>query len=240
MGWWSTEINGGDTSMDVEGVLASFMGLDEEADDYDGIVESGELTTDVVRSFLSAKCDDNGHGFAGRMIENGEGSILYTVLGALLMEAGTEIPEDFRTEIIQQACLDRWADTNEERKVVIEEFIETLENYVDGTPTDLARGAFFDRAAKPDYIGAKPSVPMSILPLADLMPRIGAILITNLTTPAHAPTMWNVVGYERGRLIGRCQHHEKLFNIDDIRDYINSSVVDIRLFELNELTVIGV
>lgn len=237
MGWWSTEINGGDTPMDVEGCLSNFMGLDEEADDYDGIVESGKLTTDVVRSFLTTECDDNGHGFAGRMIENGEGSILYTVLGALLMEAGAEIPKDFRVEIIQQARLDRWADTNNEREVIIEEFIETLENYVNGTPTDLARGAFMDRATRPDYIGDDSCGEPNDRPLEDLMPRIGAILITNIKSP-HSPTLWNVVGYKRGRLICRCERTEKMFTAEDIRRLMDGSVVDVRLFELNELTIV--
>lgn len=234
MGWWSTEINGGDTSMDVEGILASFMGLDEEADDYDGVVESGKLTTEVVQAFLYVECTDGGHGFADRMIENGEGSILYTVLGALLMEAGAEIPKDFRTEIIQQAYLDRWAANNEERGVVIEEFIETLENYVDGTPTDLARGDFMSRATTPGYVGDTRARAL-FGPLTALMQRISAMLITNVKTGSPS-TLWTVVGYKRGRLICRHDNTEQMFTEEQIRNLLGHERYEIKLYQLAELT----
>lgn len=237
MGWWSTEINGGDIPMDIEGCLAEFMGLDYEADDYDGVAESGRLTTKVVRSFLSYKHLNDERGFADSMIDGGQGSILYTVLGAMLMEAGAEIPVDFRAEIIKNACLDRWADDNEERQVVIEEFIETLENYVDGVPTELARGSFFDRMAKTDYTGAEPCAATPMLPLADLMPRIGAVLISFVGSK-QPPVMYNVVGYERGLLLCRSGHEDRILTLDNLRSLQKHEEYELRLFELNELTIV--
>lgn len=233
MGCWSTEINGGDTSMDIEGSLAEFMALDEDLDSYEGVAQSGKLTSEVVYAFLS----DNDSFWIKSMNKCDDLSVLYAVLGEMLMEAGAPITEEFRALIIEHAKTDRWAKENSERQVVIEEFCEAMENYVDGTPTELARGAFFDRAAKPDYIGDDSHDAPSDQPLADLMPRIGAILITNRSKTAYAPTLWNVVGYERGRLICRCQHTERLFTADNIRFFMDSAVVDIRLFELNELRV---
>lgn len=234
MGWWSTEINGGDTPMDIEGSLAEFMGLDEMSDDFDGVVASGKLTAEIVNAFLS----DNDSFWIKSMHKSDDLSVLYTVLGELLMEAGAPITEEFRALIIEHAETDRWAKENPERQVVIEEFCEAMENYVDGTPTELARGAFMDRATTVGYI-ANPTCHdiHPPRPLADLMPKISAILITNLIAPAPAPTLWNVVGYERGRLICRCQHQELMLTADDIRDYMGSVGVDIRLFELNELRV---
>lgn len=234
MGCWSTEINGGDTSMDIEGSLAEFMGLDEESDDFDGVAASGKLTAEIVNAFLS----DNDSFWIKSMNKCEDLSILYAVLGELLMEAGAPITEEFRALIIEHAETDRWAKENPERQVVIEEFCEAMENYVDGTPTELARGAFIDRATTLGYV-AKPTCHdiYPPRPLADLMPRISAILITNRIKPTLAPTLWNVVGYERGRLVCRCQNIEKLFTADNIRFYMDSATVDIELYELNELRV---
>lgn len=235
MGWWSTEINGGDTPMDIESTLATFMGLDldEASEEWSTPVESGRLTYEVVRRFIA-----NDIGLVNKMFNNNESSILYTVLGELLMEAGAKIPAKFRKDIIGHARLDAWADESPEREIVIEEFIEALENYVDGVPAELARGAVFNRAAKPDYIGAEPSGLLTMLPLADLMPRIGAVLIKYVNSN-HPPIMYNVVGYTRGRLVCRCGSEERIVTLDNLRHLQDHEDYELRLFELNELTIIG-
>jgi hypothetical protein len=235
MGWWSTEINGGDTPMDIEGCLASFMGLnqdeDADADEWLTPVSSGWLTMEVVEAFLEKETD-----LLDESIDHNETSILFTVLGALLMEAGAAIPEDFRKRITVHARHDTWAETSEERKVVIEEFIETLENYVDGTPTELARGSFFDLYSRDIYV-AKPTCHdiWPPRPLADLMTRISAFRIDHISNPDYHSTLWQVIGYARGRLLVRDKSKEELVTESDLRSLLDSKTLKITLYEFNEL-----
>lgn len=232
MGCWSTEINGGDTPMDIECCLADFMRLDTESDDYEGIPESGKLTADVVRSFLETETK-----LVDSLALCEEISILYAVLGALLMEAGADIPEDFRAEIIEQARLDRWAKESEERKVVIEQFVRTLEEYDNETPTELPRGDFFDINTQPDYIGTEShgnTPPRQRL--HNLMPRICALSVNNLKTE-RPPTMFYVVGYAEGRLLARSKHDKMLLTEADLRRLHEDPQYELQLFEFNELTI---
>jgi len=228
MGWWSTNINGGDTPMDIEGALCDFMGLDQEADDFDGVVESGKLTTEVVYAFLGNK----GSKIIKSMHKSDELSILYSVLGELLMEAGATINEEFRALIIEHANTDTWAEESPERRVIIEEFCEAMESYTDGEASTLPRGDFMDRATTPGYIGNYAGT-APIDTLENLMPRIGGILVTK---PDEHPKLWNVVGYQRGMLICRDKHTEVIITKDEVRDLLNHKEYVVEIYEFIQLT----
>jgi len=125
MGWWSADIMGGDTPMDMEIVIYQALDLDTDS----------PLPKEIDLEPMLKKVKDDDEYWLG------EGAnIFYQVLGVMMMKYGCTIPDHLKNQMIDAAKNDEWAkeDGEDERKDVMTGFIQALELY-DGTKPIVIR-----------------------------------------------------------------------------------------------------
>ena len=116
MGWWSSDIMGGDTPLDCKSILYEIVGVDQFSNKK---LKASHFSTEAITQYLekSEEIDD---------------TINYQVLGVLMMGAKAPIDESLKTSIIDACENDEWGNEDEERKSKLNEFIDQLKKY-DGT-----------------------------------------------------------------------------------------------------------
>lgn len=136
MGWWSKDIMGGDSPLDVEGKIFEICNVEQFPED-DSV---GKLTKKDFEKNLPTILEHL------RKIENNpyydEFAIGYQVLGVLMMKCGATIDEDLKIEIRSASETDSWAAEDDERREIVNNFHKALDSY-DGTPIEIrSRGLF--------------------------------------------------------------------------------------------------
>lgn len=135
MGWWSAGIMGGDTPLDYEWNILGIVGLTERQQDA---VLDGKATPKMLLA-IQKKFNAN----LDRLLkwcEQMEDPIAYQVLSVEMMRYGATISPELRKTMIEEGYnlddADEWNDDSE-RVDTMENWKMTVENYVDGTPTEL-------------------------------------------------------------------------------------------------------
>jgi hypothetical protein len=142
MGWWSATIMGGDEPLDIEGAVYKVCRIEK----FSGI-EVGKIVQNMIpKEVLKDKMGDILERFKKMEREGYERPILYQVLGTMIMEIGMEIDEELRTTIVDESLKDRWAQLAEDRRIYVDNFVETLRKY-DGTPTEIEYEGLMDKMA---------------------------------------------------------------------------------------------
>lgn len=137
MGWWSTGILGGDTPYDFK-------------DEIYEICEVEEFDDSTVHHKIPKKT------FADKLPEileyieasDYDKEIGYQVLGVMMMEVGAEIGPELKEKMILAAQEDVWAQEDEERKAVMEQFVQSLRSYESSTPIVIRTPGLFETIAK--------------------------------------------------------------------------------------------
>jgi hypothetical protein len=133
MGWWSTDILGGDTPLDYKDQFYDIC-------EIDAFSEEGEVKTsahvleehlDEILAFLDKD-------------EWGEAGIGYQVLAVLMMEAGANISKDLRFEMVNACNEDEWAKGDEDRQRSILGLLNALEVYDNQTPIKINSKGLFE------------------------------------------------------------------------------------------------
>jgi len=128
MGWWSTDIMGGDTPLDFEDEIFDICGTEKFTDDYS---VRNELTAESLEKNLPQILET---------LRNAADPVGFQVLGVLMMKAGATISPELKDEIVEMAKKDDWDE--EERVATIQNFCQAVETY-DGTPVVInSRGLF--------------------------------------------------------------------------------------------------
>lgn len=120
MGWWSTEIMGGDTPMDWEDHFFTIC----DADKYDDDGNLIKIKKDVFAKKLK-------HLVNRIDIVKHEPQIGWQVLAVMMMEAGAKIPDDIKEQMVLSCETDPWSKENPERKTHTEALKATLNTYED-------------------------------------------------------------------------------------------------------------
>lgn len=137
MGWWSTDIMGGDTPLDFEDAFYEIAGVEKFPEsggktklNKETVEKNFDRFTDVVH-----KCSY-------------EQEIGWQVLAVVALSAGINIPVVAIAEM-KQACMnDQWATEDNERRITIDSLLNSLNTY-DGTPIIInSRGLFEVMAQK--------------------------------------------------------------------------------------------
>jgi len=124
MGWWSTDIMGGDTPLDYKDAFYDICGVDE-------FPETGvrvKLTREDMETHLNEMVE-----FIDKN-EWDDSDIGYQVLGVLLMRAGATINGDLRDFIMQACENDAWATMDDERQIATTNLFNAIRDYENGTP----------------------------------------------------------------------------------------------------------
>ena len=136
MGWWSATVMGGDTPLDYQGDMVDLCGVDYDkfADmDYDHTKIRSEIESNLDK--LVEYCNS---------VKYGEPEIAWQVLGVIILESGSKLPDDIKTKIVEAADNDDWAQEDEERNRYMKAFKYAVENY-NGTPTEIEYEGLFQK-----------------------------------------------------------------------------------------------
>lgn len=132
MGWWSTQIMGGDHPMDREcdifaeiGIKPSRVHLVKKENIRKRLIER---LPNLIESFSKRKDDDL--------------SISFQVLAFVLMKYGVPISQEVKDNLIEKISLDEWAKEEPERAKNIHYLIEDLKSYEGEPQTTHQRGLF--------------------------------------------------------------------------------------------------
>ena len=132
MGWWSTDILGGDTPLDFLYEIGQMVDSEDlyTERDIDGVKEKLEGLI---------PCIDKGTVFEE---DEYEFYIGYQVLAVKMLEYGVKLPEKTKKALIHYINEDEWAKEDEERKETIENLISAIKNH-DGEKLEIrSRGLF--------------------------------------------------------------------------------------------------
>jgi hypothetical protein len=133
MGWWSDDIMGGDTPLDLQSFIYDALGFiqyPEDSDEEVRIPSDGFDYKKIVKFLKDRDGDDY-------WLKSDTGNIFHQVLGILMMESGAPINKTLKAKMIKAAKNDEWANEDggdEDRKDKMDAFIAKLKNY-DGTST---------------------------------------------------------------------------------------------------------
>jgi hypothetical protein len=133
MGWWSTDIMGGDTPLDYKDAFFDICEVNEFPEDDSRV----ELTKEDLEQNLTQ--------ILQFLNENkwGESSIGFQVLAVLMMKAGAKIDMPVKVRMLEAISTDEWAQEDEEREVAIKGLYEALSVYDGKTPIYIkSRGLF--------------------------------------------------------------------------------------------------
>lgn len=140
MGWWSKDIMGGDSPLDVEDAIYDICKVEKFPDEGDtGVItpKRFEKHWDEIIKFVRGEENNSYYD---------EHAIAFQVLGVMMMRVGAPISDDLKKEIIAASQTDAWAydpeHGDEERKAIVDGFHKAIEAY-DGTPIVIkSRGLF--------------------------------------------------------------------------------------------------
>lgn len=137
MGWWSTDIIGGDAPLDFEDAIYNICGIDkfpEEGGKARISAATLEENLDEIVAMIDEDTYDNGIG--------------YQVLGVMMMESGAEISPDLRFEITRSCTEDEWAKEDEDRQTSILGLLGALDAYDNKTPIIIKSKGLFEMIAE--------------------------------------------------------------------------------------------
>jgi hypothetical protein len=138
MGWWSTDIMGGDTPLDFEDAFFGICKV-EKFPEGGGMAK---LTKEDLENNLPEIID---------MLEDtrSEQEIGYQVLAVLMLRAGAKIPERTRGRMEEACHMDDWSHDNAEREIAVGGLLKAIEAYDNKTPIIIkSRGLFEVMAEK--------------------------------------------------------------------------------------------
>ena len=147
MGWWSEDIMGGDSPLDLQSFIYDALDINQYPnDDYEKVVKipKDAFNYEKIIKYLKDKDADNYY------LTGDDGNIFHQVLGVMMMEVGAPISDELKANMIIAAEQDEWANEdggNEDRKVRMNNFIATLKSY-NGTPTVIISAGLFETIAK--------------------------------------------------------------------------------------------
>lgn len=142
MGWWSTDIMGGDTPLDFEDTYYDICKVEKFIEKDNSYVRQ-ELTKEAIEANINELVD-----FVDAD-KWGDRNIGYQVLAVLMLKAGAFISGDLQDFMMQACENDEWAQEDEDRKVATTGLFNALAAYDNQTPIIIkSRGLFEVMAEK--------------------------------------------------------------------------------------------
>jgi len=135
MGWWSTDIIGGDTPLDWEDEFYNIAGIEK-------FHEKGKINY-IPKKLLEQKQNEYSD-----LLDCTEGyrepEIGYQVLAVMMMRAGASIDPIIKGKMFTAAIGDRWSQECSERRETIQGLISALKQYDGKTPILIRSKGLFE------------------------------------------------------------------------------------------------
>jgi len=140
MGWWSTDLMGGDSPLDWQGALYDKLDIPYFDEDHtnvgthDGISEirPKEMSRTTQNNLIQYILDSTESSYE-KYGECDSRSIGMQVLSLMILKSGAKMTKKNKTELSKWIKLDEWGKENDERKDHIDDLLNAIEKY-DGKP----------------------------------------------------------------------------------------------------------
>jgi hypothetical protein len=133
MGWWSTDILGGDTPLDWEDEFYEIANVEKWGEDV-----KNNIPREVIEQYQQSFSD-----LLDSTDYSGEAEIGYQVLAVMMMEVGASIDPIIKAKMVSAALSDEWANNDTEREETMQGLVKALSQYKPGTPILIkSRGLF--------------------------------------------------------------------------------------------------
>lgn len=142
MGWWSKDIMGGDTPLDIQDNICDLVGVHSFTETDKNAKEAvwlSENWKEVIKHFQYQE-------FWKGWFED-EGYLVYQIIGYLLIRVGAPVDDELKQLLIKACEQDDWAKEDDDRKEVIDNFKQVIENYK-GEAVPLTSSGLFEVIAK--------------------------------------------------------------------------------------------
>jgi hypothetical protein len=137
MGWWSTDIMGGDSPLDAKDEIFGICHVEEFPETGTQVSLTKEDISNNLPKILEYVRSQANNPYYD------EKAIAYQVLGVLMMKAGAEISPELKTEILEASDTDSWSETNDDRARTVQNFHKAIEAYDNVNPVLItSRGLF--------------------------------------------------------------------------------------------------
>lgn len=133
MGWWSDDVMGGDTPLDLQSFIYDALDINQYPEgDEDISIPADAFDYKKIVKYLK---DREGNDY---WLKGDTGNIFHQVLGIMMMESGAPINKTLKAKMIKAAKLDDWAcEGDEDRRDKMDSFISVLNQYDSSTPTKI-------------------------------------------------------------------------------------------------------
>lgn len=135
MGWWSTDIMGGDSPLDWEDSFYSICKVKKWPDDSS---EMAQIPKEALQAHVEKIVEE-----IEEVRETWDKQVAYQALAVVMMRSGCEIEENLKANMICAAHLDEWAEEDEDRRKACNDLIQKLKDY-QGTPTEVRSKGLFE------------------------------------------------------------------------------------------------
>ncbi len=154
MGWWSTDIMGGDSPLDWQGALYDKLGIpyfDEEHTNvgtHDGVseIKPEEMNTKVQNNLIQYILDSTQETYE-KYGECDSRSIGMQVLSLMILKSGAKMTKKNKKELTKWVKKDEWASEEFERQEHIDGLVEAINMY-DGIPMKYQGQGLFQKIAE--------------------------------------------------------------------------------------------
>lgn len=144
MGWWSTDIMGGDTPLDFKSDIYNKLKLDPFKSTRSKIKKVfDEMDEKTINSLIPSTVTRWGCGEPGSDFHNDMTSIGYQVLAIEMMRCGAKIRPTTFKQMEEWIPLDGWSQDDDERNTKVNILLKTLYSY-DGSPIEIKSQGLMD------------------------------------------------------------------------------------------------
>lgn len=145
MGWWSSDVLGGDTPLDI------LAGIEDAAGVETGALYPLDTIDEPARSTLRVWCDspafEQTHNDLHAAYTRDDQPIVTQVIAAVALAAGATIPEWLDLAARAAVADDVWAAHDEQRRRDLGHLTRALDTHQPPTPTILATTGLFEQIA---------------------------------------------------------------------------------------------
>ena len=155
MGWWSSDILGGDTPLDFQDSFHDLVGIDEgydNEDDKTSVADRKMLYEKEDKSFVNKAIDGIlnrwGCGDPEDAYYKEQLSIGYQVLAVEMMACGAKISDELKVLMEFHIPNDEWSHDDQERAGKINQLYEALLSYTGEAPVVISSKGLFETIAE--------------------------------------------------------------------------------------------